>query len=239
MPTSLSEIDRKFPNDHHRQVDAEYYLHELATNEPVRFLDLGAGDGRSYDIAMKNFSSLGWVGADIEDSFEARSRRRTDCRFETFDGVNLPFPAESFDIVYSRQVFEHVRHPELLLREVARVLKPGAWFIGSVSQMEPLHSNSLWNFTYYGFAVLAEDCGLSLTEFRPGIDGFSLVIRHFTLFGIRQDLSGMFARMFSSNSPFNSFLDSIAEKNASTSSINRFKTTYCGHLCFKFQKPLT
>jgi ubiquinone/menaquinone biosynthesis C-methylase UbiE len=38
----------------------------------------------------------------------------------TFDGVNLPFGDDDFDLVYCKQVLEHVRHPEPLLAEVGR-----------------------------------------------------------------------------------------------------------------------
>ena len=53
---------------------------------------------------------------------EARERTRHDARFETFDGVSMPFDDGSFDLVYCKQVLEHVRHPEPLLAEVRRVL---------------------------------------------------------------------------------------------------------------------
>ncbi|MBB2168955.1 class I SAM-dependent methyltransferase [Gluconacetobacter aggeris] len=237
--TTIEQIDRRFPSDHSRQVDAEYYIHELATSDHIDFMDLGAGDGRSYDVASQAFPDLAWVGVDIADSPEVVSRTRTDCNFRTFDGINLPFSNNSFDVVYSRQVFEHVRYPEALLREVARVLRPGGFFIGSVSQMEPFHSNSLWNFTYYGFAVLADSAGLSLSEFRPGIDGITLTTRHFALFGLAQDMRGIFASMFSADSPINVLIGNIfSGRRCSVSEVNRTKTTYCGHLCFQFRKPV-
>lgn len=237
MIITPNEIDRRFPNDHCRQVDAEYYIRCLATQQHVDFLDLGAGDGRSFDVASAAFPDLSWVGVDIENSPEVASRSRTDCRFMTYDGVNLPYPDNTFDIVYSRQVFEHVRHPEALLREIRRVLKPGGVFVGSVSQLEPFHSYSYWNFTYYGFAVLAHDAGLSLVEFRPGIDGVMLSIRHLTLFGIGLNLAGSFLSMFGADSPINVLIGNIAiGRQASIAEINKMKVTYAGHLCFCFQK---
>ncbi|MFH8093095.1 MAG: methyltransferase domain-containing protein, partial [Candidatus Aenigmatarchaeota archaeon] len=36
----------------------------------------------------------------------------------------LPFPSNFFDIVYSKNLFEHLTNPEFALREMKRVLKP-------------------------------------------------------------------------------------------------------------------
>ena len=45
-----------------------------------------------------------------------------------FDGLNLPFPHKTFDLVYADYVMEHVKEPAKLLTEVYRVLKPGGSF---------------------------------------------------------------------------------------------------------------
>lgn len=41
------------------------------------------------------------------------------------DATRMEFPDASFDFVYSFDVFEHIAEPELGLRQVVRVLKPG------------------------------------------------------------------------------------------------------------------
>ncbi len=41
----------------------------------------------------------------------------------------LPFPDETFDVVTSSWVLEHIKHPNISMQEVARVLKPGGRFI--------------------------------------------------------------------------------------------------------------
>ena len=229
-----SEVLACVPEDNAFQVTAEYYIDTSPVEDGIiEFLDLGAGDGRSMDVARRRFQSLRWTGLDIADSAEVRSRTRTDVQFVTYDGVNIPFEAERFDIVYSRQVFEHVRHPEPLLREVARVLKPKGRFIGSVSQIEPFHSDSLWSFTPYGFAVVASEAGLVLQEFRPGIDGLTLTIRNlFMRLGYPVDL---FIPWITSESPLNAYLDRFCHmRQMSVRDLNWLKLHYCGHLCFLF-----
>jgi SAM-dependent methyltransferase len=41
------------------------------------------------------------------------------------DAGRLPFAAETFDIVFSRYLWEHLEHPRAVFAEMARVLKPG------------------------------------------------------------------------------------------------------------------
>jgi SAM-dependent methyltransferase len=162
----------RIPGDHSRQVLADDYAARL---RPARVMDLGCGAGDSVDLFRALDPELDWVGVDIEDSHEVSGRTRADAEFVTFDGQRLPFEDSSFDLVYCKQVLEHVEHPHELLREVARVLRPGGSFAGSTSQLEAFHSRSIFNWTPYGFTVTAEEAGLEVVELRPVIDGLTLV----------------------------------------------------------------
>lgn len=211
-PLTPREVQQAIPADHARQVDADYYLARIPPTEaPLQFLDLGAGDGRSFDLVRARHPTVDWIGLDIADSAEVRARTRTDCRFVTYDGVKIPFEDARFDVVFSRQVFEHVRHPEPLMREIRRVLKPGGRFIGSVSQLEPFHSNSYWNFTWFGFATIAVEAGLSLVEMRPGVDGVTLTLRNLFLRGLRTR-SRSFRAYFDRDSPLNLLIGQLLAK---------------------------
>jgi SAM-dependent methyltransferase len=152
--------------DHSKQVTAAHLaratLRELDGNP--RVLDLGCGEGDSQDFFKETNVRALWFGVDIDDSSEVRARTRQDGKFATFDGVNLPYHDASFDLVFSRQVLEHVRHPDRPLRDVAGVLKPGGRFIGSVSYLEPCHSRSIFNFTPYGAMRVFEEAGLDVSQ---------------------------------------------------------------------------
>jgi len=46
-------------------------------------------------------------------------------------GESLPFPNESFDLVYGRQVLHHANDLKAFCREIGRVLRPGGVFLAS------------------------------------------------------------------------------------------------------------
>jgi SAM-dependent methyltransferase len=165
-------LGHRIPTNHSRTVLADHYAARLKAR---RVMDLGCGAGDSVDLFRAVVPDVSWVGVDIEDSPEVAGRTRADAEFVTFDGRSLPFVDASFELVYCKQVLEHVEHPRELLAEVARVLQPGGHLAGSTSQLEAFHSRSTLNWTPYGFTRLAEEAGLEVVELRPVIDGFTLV----------------------------------------------------------------
>jgi SAM-dependent methyltransferase len=172
-------LGQRIPGDHSRQVVADHYAARLMSRPDVAptptVMDLGCGAGDSVDLFRALDPGVRWVGVDIEESAEVAERTRADAEFVSFDGEHLPFEDARFDLVYCKQVLEHVERPHELLREVARVIQPGGWFAGSTSQLEAFHSRSIFNWTPHGFTVAAEGAGLEVVELRPVIDGFTLV----------------------------------------------------------------
>jgi ubiquinone/menaquinone biosynthesis C-methylase UbiE len=45
------------------------------------------------------------------------------------DGVALPFRDYLFDVVMADNVLEHLEHPQAVLQEIARSLKPDGAFV--------------------------------------------------------------------------------------------------------------
>jgi SAM-dependent methyltransferase len=168
-----------------------------------------------------------WVGLDVPGSPEARDRTRRDARFETFDGISMPFAEGSFDLVYCKQVLEHVRHPGPLLADVRRVLVPGGWLAGSTSQLELYHSLSLWNYTPLGMVRLLEDAGLRPVELRPGIDGLTMMA--WRLAGGHR----WFHRWWGRESPLNRVLGACGRVlRADARTLNATKLLFCGQFAF-------
>jgi ubiquinone/menaquinone biosynthesis C-methylase UbiE len=234
--SSLWDLMRDcIPNDHARQVTSLYYLDEAMTSPgaPDLVMDLGCGRGSSRERFRDHNPGVRWIGVDISDSQEAMQREAIDAPVVHYDGVHLPLRSGSLPLVYSRQVFEHVRQPSELLREIARVLRPGGSFIGSTSQFEPYHSHSLWNYTPYGFRVLAEEAGLVLDEVRPSLDGVALIMRAF-----HRHRREEYNRYWVVDSPLNTEIDEwAAETGRRPALINLRKLMFCGQFAFRARRP--
>lgn len=228
MASLYEMLEDVLPSDHSRQstARAEVEARVSAGFAPTRILDLGCGIGATAGMFRKLLPAANWTGVDIETSPEVAQRDPADPRsFVTFDGVNLPFDDGQFDLVFSHQVFEHVRHPEPLLAEVRRSLSGAGLFIGQTSQMEPYHSFSLWNYTIHGFRILLEDAGFRLLTMRPGIDSLTLIER--ALRGRPKDWS----KWFTTETPFNEKIEADAARRP-TAIRNYRKLIYCGQFVF-------
>ena len=235
MGSQWDLISDVVPDDEARQVDESYYIERvvgpLAPGSLV--LDLGCGQGKAQRAVTRSNSAVVWMGVDLPSSPEVDSRSSPRDRLVSFDGVELPYRSSSIDCILSMQVLEHVRHPEPLLREVNRVLKPGAPFAGTTSNLEPYHSFSLWNFTPYGFVTIARDAGLEVVELRPGIDGPTLIERQIR--GRPPEMS----QYFSSTSPRNrEFLDWGRGTRRRPALVNNRMLQFSGHFGFLTRRPL-
>ena len=68
------------------------------------------------------------------------------CDVESVEG--LPFPDESFDVIYNKSFLEHLVHPDIFLKEAYRILKPGGKILCLVPDWESNYKTYFDDFTH-------------------------------------------------------------------------------------------
>lgn len=137
---------------------------EMARFAPTmhgRLLDVGCGSKPYHELF--SFAS-DYVGLEY-DSPVNRAAKRADY---FYDGNTFPFDAMSYDGVICSQVLEHVFNPDLFLREIARVLKPGGELLLTVPFIWDEHEQP-WDYARYssfGLRSLLERNGFDVIEQR-------------------------------------------------------------------------
>jgi SAM-dependent methyltransferase len=89
-------------------------------------LDLGCGRGGVVELLWRDVKLAAGLDPDALSLSEHRAAGMPILRGV---GEHLPFVDESFDLIVSLWVLEHLRDPAGVLREVHRVLKPGGHFV--------------------------------------------------------------------------------------------------------------
>jgi len=139
-----AHADRRFRSEYdyalfeyYRSAKVIAFLERAGVEIRGRVLDAGCGGGGMPLSLAEHATEV--VGIDPFPRFVdagvrlARERGLDRLHFLRADGMALPFADESFDLVLSHAVIEHVADAPLYLRECRRVLKPGGHFFLSTA----------------------------------------------------------------------------------------------------------
>ncbi|WP_158025051.1 class I SAM-dependent methyltransferase [Candidatus Protochlamydia sp. W-9] len=106
-------------------------------------LDFGCGTGGLAKFINEKFPKSFVTGVDIAESCISLAKisfpkdQYPNIDFVKYSPPHLPFPNQSFDFVFAKEVFIHIFNKEETLQEICRILKPGGqlividWFANS------------------------------------------------------------------------------------------------------------
>ena len=101
-----------------------FLFEKYKMSEGMSLLDVGCGQG----IQSSEFANLGLKVCGVDHSKEVQFKNFEYRKIDIQNNI-LPYPDNSFDVVFSKSVIEHIIDPSCFLRECKRVLKPAGVLI--------------------------------------------------------------------------------------------------------------
>lgn len=152
---AADEADRLCIQLYHRVASA-------AELEGKTVLEVGSGRGGGASFIARYHHPARMTGVDFSPQAVALSKQRhrsvENLKFAVGDAENLPFPSGSFDAVVNVESSHCYGHIEKFFSEVARVLRPGGWFLYTdfrgAPDMKRLHATLA---AQHGFEKLARE----------------------------------------------------------------------------------
>jgi|RhiMetdeSRZDD1v2_1073273.scaffolds.fasta_scaffold121086_2 SAM-dependent methyltransferase len=154
---SEAEIDfTNQPVPTHFTQELRSYL-PRATHSEALVLDLGCGATPHRPMCER--AGFRYVGLDYKNEVAPILG----------DAHALPFRDESFELIVSMNVLEHLQYPPVAYAEVRRVLQKRGVLIGSVAFLEPFHDNSFYHHTHLGTYNTLSRAGLRVLKVSPNV----------------------------------------------------------------------
>lgn len=138
----------------------------MNSNAPgKKVLNLGSGVGRFDHFLSKEIDTVNFDIISTKPNLDIVG----DAHF-------LPFRNESFDIVYSIAVLEHVRKPWIVADEITRVLRPGGYVVLELPFLNIIHEEyDCFRFTDQGIRSLFDETRYDVVLEQVGSGGGSFL----------------------------------------------------------------
>lgn len=139
------------------------HLNEVLHRFSGKLLDVGCGYMPYKPLVTAAPSQVKeYVGLDLASN----AYQKPDLEW---DGRRIPIESCEIDCAMATELFEHCPDPELVMREVARVLKPGGVLFLTVPFLWPLHCvpHDEYRYTPFSLARHLQGAGFTQIQLRP------------------------------------------------------------------------
>lgn len=156
-PPSPEEMANHYDEDYHRAIAAagegSAALRWKGQREAIAkhksagsILDIGCSSG-GFLSTMKG-PSWKLYGIEMESSTAERARKNTGAEVFTGDAMDAPFAPESFDVITTLDVLEHVYQPRQFARKINEWLKPGGIYYTMLPNIDSWEARMLGSHWY-------------------------------------------------------------------------------------------
>jgi SAM-dependent methyltransferase len=135
-------------------------------------LDVGCGRKPYRDI----FKVDSYIGMDLENEGHDHSNENIDVYY---DGIRFPFEENTFDAIFTSQVFEHVFNPGIFLKEIHKVLKSGGKLLLTVPFVWDEHEqpNDYARYSSFGLKHVIEINGFKIIRQTKSINDIRVIFQ--------------------------------------------------------------
>ncbi len=153
-------------------------IRELSPQCNGKVLDFGCG-GKPYAQYFTHADE--YIGLDIENPGHPHLNEHIDI---FYDGKNIPFAENTFDSVFSSEVFEHVFNLEEILAEIYRVMKPGGRLLFTCPFAWPEHEvpYDFARYSSFGIKHIIEKAGFKIKEQQKSGHFFEVLMQYLILY---------------------------------------------------------
>jgi 2-polyprenyl-3-methyl-5-hydroxy-6-metoxy-1,4-benzoquinol methylase len=152
-------------------------LRKNGIGKSSRVLDVGCGDAALTGLVATELGAqvegIDTTPLSIDLARKEFAKRNLKGEFRLIDGYGYPYPADSFDGVVCSDVIEHVAKPDLMLREMWRVLKqPGVLVVTTPvryteAPLDPMHVQEWFAHDFQTFCEAALGTSIELRTSHP------------------------------------------------------------------------
>ena len=121
-----------------------FILRQLGDVKDKYLLDLGCGAGENsvyFALLGARCVATDYSPGMVEVALKLAEINGVQIEGRTVNAMDIDFPDNTFDIVYASNLLHHILYPEITLKEMHRVLKPG----GKACFWDPLKHNPVIN----------------------------------------------------------------------------------------------